>query len=144
MTQTVTGVKEMQANLAALGKKYSDAIAKAAFAAAQSVRSDAIKSIQTVSSGNTVTRYRADGTPYTHTASKEGDAPNTDTGDLVKSVQVEVKPDGVYVGSRLEYAGHLEFRLNRPWLIPALEKNRKLIRDTMGKNIDAITRSFNR
>lgn len=144
MTQTVTGIQEMQANLAALSNKYSDAIAKAAFVAAQSVRSDAIRSIQNVSSGETVTRYRADGTPYKHTASKEGDAPNTDTGDLVKSVQVEVKSDGVYVGSRLEYAGHLEFRLSRPWLLPALEKNRKLIRDTMGKNIDAITRSFNR
>lgn len=143
MTQTVTGVKEMQASLATLSKKYSDAVAKGAFAAAQSVRADAIKSIQTQSSGETVTRYRADGMPYKHTASKEGDAPNTDTGDLVKSVLVEVKPDGIYVGSRLDYAGHLEFRLNRPWLIPSLEKNRLLIRDMIGKNIDAITRDFN-
>ncbi len=144
MTQTVTGIKEMQTSLSALSKKYSEAIAKGAFAAAQSVRTDAIKSIQSQSSGETVTRYRADGTPYKHTVSKDGDAPNTDTGELVKSVQVEVKPDGIYVGSRLEYAGHLEFRLNRPWLIPALEKNRRLIRNLIGKNVDFITREFNR
>lgn len=144
MTQTVTGVKEMQASLASLSKKYGDAIAKAAVVAAQSVRADAIKSIQSVSSGDTVTRYRADGTPYKHTASKEGDAPNTDTGELVKSIQVEVKPNGVFVGSRLDYAGYLERNLNRPWLIPALEKNRKLIRDTIGKSVDKITKDSNR
>ena len=123
---------EVNRNLAALGKKYGKAVAKAAVSAAKLVEGDAIKSIQSASPGQTVVRHQAgSGEPYTHTAAEEGSAPNTDTGTLVKSIRTEIKPNGIFVGSTLKYAGWLEFGTRqmgaRPWLNPALEKNRENI-----------------
>ena len=131
MTVRVEGTAEVQRNLTALAGKYGQAIADAAVAGGQLVRSTAIRSIQSTSDGGEVTRSRLGGGQYTHTVSAEGDAPNTDTGRLVSSIQVDVRPSGVFVGSTLEYAGHLEFGTTRmaprPWLNPALEQNRRNI-----------------
>ena len=127
----VTGVEQLQKNLNLLADKYGKAVADALMVAGQSVRGDAIRSIQTLSSGETVTRYRAGGGQYTHTVSAPNTAPNTDTGRLVSSIVVEVQSGDVYVGTGLEYAPHLEFgtskMIQRPFLNPALEKNRTLI-----------------
>ena len=139
----VDGEKELQRNLAKLADRYSDEIVKAAMKSANLVRNEAIKSIQDGSSGETVTRYSSNGNAYEHTASEEGSAPNTDTGRLVSSIQVETTPLGIFVGSTLEYAGHLEYGTKRmgarPWLIPAVEKNRAEIERIMRKDIDKIT-----
>lgn len=138
----VDGLEQVERNLARLGREYGVAVARAAVEAGKLVEGDAIKSIQDASSGHTVTRHQAgSGEPYTHTAADEGEAPNTDTGTLVKSINVEVRPDGVYVGSTLKYAGWLEFGTRqmgaRPWLNPALEKNRddifKIFKIKVGK-----------
>lgn len=131
----VDGTDEVAKSLEALGRKYGDAVARAAVEAAHIVQGDAIKSIQDASAGNVVTRHQAgSGEPYQHTAAEEGSAPNTDTGALVKSINVEVRHDGVFVGSTLKYAGWLEFGTRqmgaRPWLNPALEKNRDNILKT--------------
>ena len=75
-----------------------------------------------------------------HTASKAGDAPNTDTGNLVQSIKV-IRSDKAtkgakgysglnkyLVGSALNYAAWLEFGTldnklkKRPWLEPAVDK----------------------
>jgi len=140
------GIKETQKNLARLADKYNDEIVKAAMESANLIRNEAIKSIQDGSAGETVTRYTANGNAYEHTASEEGSAPNTDTGRLVSSVQVEVTPLGIFVGSTLEYAGHLEYGTKtmgaRPWLIPAVEKNKAAIERLMRKDIDKITRTY--
>lgn len=129
----IAGMNKLKKNFDRLAKKYGEDVMKASVAGGQLVRSDAIKSIQAVSSGDVVTRYRNGGQSYEHTASKPGDAPNTDTGNLVKSINVTVKRNGVYVGSYVEYAPHLEFGTKtmraRPWLNPALERNRKNIRE---------------
>lgn len=131
----VEGMEELKANMAKLSKEYGAAVAKAAVAGAELVRGEAIKSIQSTSSGQRVTRYRAGGGQYEHTASAPGDAPNTDTGRLASSVQVDVKPFGIFVGSTLQYAGHLEFGTSsmepRPWLNPALESQRRNIERLM-------------
>jgi len=131
VTVQVEGTAEVQRNLTALAGKYGQAISDAAFAGGQLVRSTAIRSIQSTSDGGEVTRYRVGGGAYPHTASAEGDAPNTDTGRLVSSIQVDVTPTEVFVGSTLEYAGWLEFgttrMAERPWLNPALESNRRNI-----------------
>ena len=132
MSVKITGQAELERNLRKLGNKYGNNTAKGLIMAANIVRGDAIKSIQTVSNGRTVTRTTAAGNEYEHTASKPGDAPNTDTGRLVQSIQVEVKKDGVYVGSGVEYAKTLEFGTSnmaaRPWLIPALMRSKDLIK----------------
>ena len=128
---SVTGLEQLRANLKALKGRYGDDVSKAINQGAQVVRTAAIKSIQKKSPGKTVIRYRNGGKAYTHTAAAEGYAPNTDTGRLVQSILVEVEPDGATVGSNLDYAGRLEFGTSqmgaRPWLIPALEANKKII-----------------
>lgn len=127
----VEGVEEVNRNLARLGKEYGEAVVKASMAGAELVRGEAIKSIQSTSGGDVVTRTRAGGGTYDHTVSEAGDAPNTDTGRLVSSIQVDVNPLGIFVGSSLEYAGYLEFGTSsmepRPWLNPALESQRRNI-----------------
>lgn len=142
MTVKIQGIKEVQRNLAKLSEKFSQAVVDAAVAGAHAIRADAIESIQNQSPGREVTRSRVGGGEYSHTAAAEGQAPNTDTGALVNSVQVEVLPDGVLVGSRLKYAGWLELGTKtmgaRPWLIPATEKNRRNIEKETGKKINLV------
>lgn len=137
----VEGVEEVNRNLARLRKVYGKAVVEAAVSGAELVRGTAIKSIQSTSGGEVVTRTRAGGGTYEHTVSKEGDAPNTDTGRLVSSIQVDINPLGIFVGSTLEYAGYLEFGTSamepRPWLNPALESNRRNIERLMA---DAVSK----
>ena len=135
----IEGEKELQGKLKKLAKKYGEAVVKGAIKGAQKVRSDAIMSIQEQSGGEQVTRSRLGGGPYDHTTSKPGDAPNTDTGRLVQSIQVEIQRNAVFVGSTLDYASWLEFGTKkmdaRPWLFPALEKNRKFIETAIGRQL---------
>lgn len=131
----VEGMEELQANMDKLSKEYTRAVAQAAVAGAELVRGEAVRSIQNTSTGERVTRSRAGGGQYDHTASAPGDAPNTDTGRLVSSIQVDVRPFGIFVGSTLQYAGHLEFGTSsmdaRPWLNPALEAQRRSVERLM-------------
>lgn len=128
MSITVTGDKELNRKLKKLGFKMGQAIDAGVFITAQDVRTDAIKSIQSLSTGKVVQRSRQGGGTYTHVASNEGQAPNTDTGKLVASIAVEKEKEANYlVGSNLEYASFLEFGTSktgpRPWLEPAMRKN---------------------
>lgn len=128
MTVTVSGDKELNRKLNKLGIKMMAAIDAGVFITAQGVRTDSIKSIQTQSTGKAVQRSRQGGGTYTHTASNEGQAPNTDTGKLVASIAVEKEKEANYlVGSNLDYAAFLEFGTRktgpRPWLEPAMRKN---------------------
>ena len=144
MKTEVTGVKELQASMKKLGERYGKAVAKAAAEAAQIVRTEAIQSIQDVSQGEEVTRTRNGGNQYKHIASKAGDAPNTDTGRLVSSVQVEITAKYVYVGTSLKYGAWLEYGTRamnaRPWLYPALERKRKEIVKLFKSEVDFVTK----
>src|SRR5690554_7104986 len=65
----VQGIEEVQKNLASLAEEYGRDVAKAAVAGAELVRGEAIKSIQSVSAGERVTRYRnTDGRSEEHTS----------------------------------------------------------------------------
>jgi HK97 gp10 family phage protein len=139
----IQGIEEAQKNLATLAARIGEDVAKAAVMGGNLVRSSAIQSIQAKSGGQTVTRSREGGGTYEHTAAAAGSAPNTDTGRLVASIQVEVKDKDVFVGSTLEYAGALEFgtryMLPRPWLNPALELRRReiqrMFKDAANKDV---------
>lgn len=143
MSVEITGVKELEKSMAALAKRYGQEVVKGAMEAGQLVRGDAIKSIQDISHGHDDRRYRLGGNSYNHTVSKEGDAPNTDTGTLVSSIQVDATANYVYVGTTVKYGPWLEFGTRRmgahPWLNPALEKNRKNIKAIFQKKIDGVT-----
>lgn len=133
MTMQVEGIEQLQRNMRQLADEIGEAMAGALVAGGNDVRNTAIRSIQSVSGGSEVTRSRNGGNTYQHTAAGPGQAPNTDTGRLVNSIQVEVDGGSVFVGSTLEYAGWLEHGTRRmaarPWLNPALEANRKNIND---------------
>lgn len=127
---TVEGLAEMRKSIAALSADIGPHLTKAAVKGARLVQTTVIKSIKTQSTGETVTRYHAGQAPYDHIASKPGDAPNTDTGELIRGIQIEITPDAVFVGveaSQDEKAMGLEFgtldgRLAaRPFLFPAFE-----------------------
>ena len=141
MTVTVSGDKELNRKLNKLGLKMGKAIDAGVFITAQDVRTDAIKSIQNQSTGRAVSRSRQGGGTYTHVASNEGQAPNTDTGKLVASIAVEKETDANYlVGSNLDYAAFLEFGTSktgaRPWLEPAMRKNISELNKNISKAAD--------
>jgi len=96
------------------------------------VRNTAVRSIQShQSSGVTYTKYNPN---RTHTASKEGNPPNTDTGFLVNNINIVIDGDGLgaSIESRADYSEALEFGTSkmgaRPFLQPALEENRSTIK----------------
>lgn len=129
----VTGAEEVERTLAALAKKYSQAVADAALAGGQLVRTEAIASIQKQSAGKTVIREREGGETYEHTVSKPGDAPNSDSGHLVRNIHVDGDGKDIKVGTPLDYGRDLETgtarMAARPWLRPALEKRREQIKN---------------
>lgn len=85
-------------------------------------------------SGNFVTK----GT-VKHEISKEGDAPNTDTGRLIGSIIVDHRKGTqvAHVGTNLDYGLFLETSLNRPWLEPAKNKEVKFFSDNMANAMDS-------
>ena len=94
------------------------------------VQSTAVNSMRTPSEGRQYIR----GT-VKHTASREGDAPNVDTGRLVGSVRIEHQQGSqvAYVGTDLDYGAYLELLKDRPWLTPALQANE----DDFLKNLES-------
>lgn len=139
----VEGLSELNATLKKLERKVGKLSKSAYIAGGKLVESDAKKSIQAKSGGESVVRYRNGGGAYNHTVSKPNNAPNTDTGRLVASINTEIASDGVYVGTSLEYGKFLEFgtkhMTERPWLMPALAKNEQTIIDLQ---ISAINKSI--
>ena len=117
-----------------------EAIAKAMAISVEMVRTSAIESIMRGSkTGTTYTKYNP---RRTHTASAEGEAPASDTGNLVSGITTNIEKSitGDIVGEVIanardgkggNYAKHLEFGTRemrpRPFLFPALEKNKKRI-----------------
>lgn len=94
--------------------------------AGQMVRNTAVKSIQSSSGG---------GRTYgNHTASAEGQPPNTDTGFLASNIFAIYDADklGCDIESRADYSEYLEFGTKdmsaRPFMQPALEENRPKIK----------------
>ena len=143
MTVRIEGVDEVLKNLEALKGHYGKEIADALVASGNDVRNTAIRSIQEVSPGTTVTRSREGGGTYQHVAASAGNAPNTDTAKLVGSIQVEVEEAAVFVGSTLKYSAALEYGTAnmqpRPWLTPAMEANRRKIERRFKAAVDKVS-----
>ena len=138
MSVKVTGVDKAISSMYMKVNHIETAVDRNIKNGAFAVESDAIKSVQTENMGTWVTRYTDKGTPYDHVAAKAGSAPNTDTSGLVSSIAAvkNISGDGSWlVGSNLDYAKYLEFGTTsdgghmgaRPWLIPALERNRSWV-----------------
>lgn len=92
----------------------------------------AVKLIQTKSPGVTMVRYGGGGARRrTVTVSNPGEAPNTDTGRLVKSIKFDIDKKGLkgLVGTNLKYGAALELGTKkmepRPWLSTAFKMSKK-------------------
>jgi len=131
----IKGEKELEVSLKKFVFNMDDAIDDAVRITAFKVLNTATQDIREPSnSGNFVTK----GT-VTHEVSKEGDAPNTDTGRLIGSIIVDHhKGDQVaFVGTNLDYGLFLETTLNRPWLEPAKVKETAFFANNMAAAMDS-------
>ncbi len=126
MSVTIIGLDKLNATLKALERSVGRHSKSAYIAGGKLVEGEAKRSIQERSPGKMVVRHREGGASYRHLAAGPGEAPNTDTGRLVSSINTEIVDDGVLVGTNLQYGKNLEFGTKkmdaRPWLIPALTK----------------------
>lgn len=116
-------------------------VRKALFASGAMVEKDAKESI---AQGKKTGRVYKRGS-RTHQASAPGEAPASDTGRLVNSINVrpaegELAVDVVAGGGIVKYARMLEFGTSkmaaRPFLFPALEKNKEKIRKRIEASLD--------
>lgn len=154
MNGEVQGVDELKKELAKLKIEFGNEIATALFKGGRIVQSATIKRIQKPEGmGIWTTRKHKGQAAYDHLASAPGQAPNSDTGELVRGIQVEAKDKDVYVGvekSQDKKALALEFGSEdgtlkpRPFLNPSLEENRdrirKLILEASAKAIENANR----
>ena len=121
-------IKQLDARKKELEQKAFTGINKAA----DILRNEMILSIEEISQGRV---YGG------HTASKPGDAPNTDTGRLVSSIQKKaISPTEMEVGSyNLEYAKYLELGTSRmearPFVQPAFDKHKENIKKVIEDNL---------
>lgn len=122
----LTGTVELKRALREFGINADKELAAIVRGTAQNVRSNAIKSIQRgTKSGIEYEKYSP---RRTHRASAPGEAPATDTGRLVGSIQANIEGKSAEVSANTEYAAYLEFGTRtiepRPFLFPALEQER--------------------
>lgn len=135
----VVNLSGFKASMLRLGSEFEEAVEKGLALTSQEVRTAAIRGIQDKSPGKKVQRQRQGGKgTYSHVAASAGYAPNTDTGNLVSSIQTErVSPLQYRVGStsKAEYAEWLEFGTKnmkaRPWLQPAFEEKRTALKSNI-------------
>jgi len=138
MAVKITGLDDVLLNLNEFAFDMEKATERAVKSIAVQVQSGAVKAIKNPSVGTYVTRYTAAGKPYSHVASKEGDAPNSDTGRLIGSVNMSHNTGDLfaYVFTNLEYGFYLETVLNRPWLEPAKEAKKGAFADEISRALD--------
>ena len=129
MKTSVTVTRQSKAK--GVTAKYNAKLKQIIGAGGQMVMNEAKQSSQRNSGGGkTSQKYKP---RRTHSASAEGQPPNTDTGFLVSNIFLQIDPDGLGadVESRADYSGYLEFGTSkmeaRPYLQPALEANRRNI-----------------
>jgi HK97 gp10 family phage protein len=96
----------------------------------QQIRNEAIKSIQ--AGGKSGIVYQKYNPRREHRASAPGQAPASDTGNLVSKIIVKQKSrNRVNVESNANYSAYLEYGTSkmqpRPFMLPAFEKSKKPI-----------------
>ena len=140
----VKGLKKAQDALKSLEKDLEQPFREVILGGAQLIRGEAIRSIQTgPKSGRIYEKYNP---RRTHKSSAPGQAPASDTGNLVSQIRVRQKnPDEVVVESNALYSSFLEFgtskMLARPFLFPATERSRpKIVQAVFNRVVKEINR----
>lgn len=150
MTATikVEGIEDVLRAFDRLGAAGHREGKRAVRASLEKVRGDAIKSIQRgTKSGRVYERAGEANLSATHQASAPGEAPATDTGALVGSIQVTQQGMAGQVATKLEYGFWLEYgtlqMAERPFLRPALAENQQYIIDQFARAIRQAVQEFN-
>lgn len=136
----IKGLKRLEDQLEAVAVSANKALRDELILGGFAIQRTAKKSIQSPTRGREYKRGS-----ITHIASKPGAAPNTDTGRLVNSIFVDTKTERgktiVTVGTNVKYGKMLEFGTTniaaRPWMRPAVEKNRNALRRNLVKAANA-------
>jgi HK97 gp10 family phage protein len=126
----VKNLKKAMAQLKNLEKDLEPDFQEVVKGGAQKIREEAIKSIQSGAKSGIV--YEKYNPRRTHRASAPGQAPASDTGNLVSKIIVALKDkDHTEVQSNAHYSAYLEYGTSkmepRPFLLPAFEKSKKPI-----------------
>ena len=129
----VDGVSALLDLFGKIPKDVSVGMRKAVNQGALMVQRDAFRAIKKHSAGRLYTRRGKK-----HVASKAGDAPNTDTGNLIRNIRVSTGRGSMNKGYSAEvkavtpYALRLEYGQGRikarPFMRPALEANKPKIK----------------
>ena len=126
----VTNLKKVLSQLNRLGKDMEQPFQEVVKGGGQLIRGEAIKSIQTGAKSGVM--YQKYNPRREHRASAPGQAPASDTGNLVSKIIVKQKSsDVVHVESNADYSAFLEYGTSkmeaRPFMFPAFEKSKKPI-----------------
>ena len=134
----VTNLKKVLSQLENLDKQLEPEFQEIVKGGAQLIRGEAIKSIQTGAKSGVV--YQMYNPRREHRASAPGQAPASDTGNLVSKIVVRQKGANVTnVESNANYSSFLEYGTSkmqaRPFMLPAFEKSKKPILDATFRRV---------
>ena len=134
----VTNLKKVLSQLNRLQKDMEVPFQEIVKGGGQLIRGEAIKSIQTGSKSGVM--YQMYNPRREHRASAPGEAPASDTGNLVSKIIVKQKDANVTnVESNANYSAYLEYGTSkmeaRPFMLPAFEKSKKPIINAVFKRV---------
>ena len=126
----VSNLKKAMAQIKTLQKDLEPDFQEVVKGGAQLIRGEAVKSIQSGAKSGIV--YEKYNPRRTHRASAPGEAPASDTGNLVSKITVRQDgKDKTNVESNADYSAFLEYGTSkmqpRPFMFPAFEKSKKPI-----------------
>ena len=129
-TIKVSNLKKVLSQLNRLGKDMEVPFQEIVKGGGQLIRGEAIKSIQ--SGAKSGVMYQMYNPRREHRASAPGQAPASDTGNLVSKIIVKQKSKNITnVESNADYSAYLEYGTSkmqpRPFMLPAFEKSKKPI-----------------
>jgi len=138
VTLKVKNLKKVMGQLSKLNKQLEPDFQEIVKGGAQLIRGEAVKSIQSGAKSGIV--YEKYNPRRTHRASAPGEAPASDTGNLVSKIIVKQKSKNITnVESNANYSAFLEYGTSkmepRPFMLPAFEKSQKRITQATFKRV---------
>ena len=134
----VKNLKKVLSQLNRLDKDLETPFQEIVKGGGQLIRAEAIKSIQTGAKTGIV--YQKYNPRRQHRASAPGQAPASDTGNLVSKITIRQDgKDKTNVESNAHYSAYLEYGTSkmepRPFMFPAFEKSRQPIEQAVFKRV---------
>ena len=130
----ITNLEQTLKQLENLESSMEKPLEEVLFGGGQLIRAEAVKSIQSGAKSGIV--YEKYNPRRSHRSSAPGQAPASDTGNLVSKIRVKQKnPNTTQVESGADYSAFLEHgtskMLPRPFLFPAFEKSKEKIKQAV-------------